>query len=678
VREIQGEGEGWFLSVAFSHDGKLLALGSQDEIALVDIATGKLIDRLTAKMSTVGFVGFGPDAKTLVSHSHDNKVRLWDLGSKKVLTEFNAKAAGHVVHPLFTSGFGKPSAPDESFGKANGTALSSDGKTVAVSAPYCVQLWDVVAGKQLFPDQTPADGCNKVAFSPDGRLVLVSNWEHSRLFDSVTGEVRKELPAGATYAVFSPDGKQIAFARYQDEKEQKAPVAFLWDVAEGKELLQLEHHRKERFDFEKLAFGPDGRTLLTLCTYVENAGYPDAALVHRWDTRTGKPLGSIHRSKTNAWKSAIATDGRTAAIMLRPGLLLTDVENDEDLWTREDGTPEGWSGYPVFSPDGGFLFAWSDDGYVAVWEIATRSVIARWGLCQDGNTKLGEWPVVDKHSKMVERETPFNQSYVQALAVSPDGRFVATSEQFNYQHHRADPTKPVPLPVIRIWEAGTGKEVQRLEGFRSAPPSLAFSPDGRRLASAFWNDTVLVWDVSRAARPEATRQKLTPEQLDKLWDNLALADGAKAYSALSALQEAPEEAVEFLARHVRPVPGADATRVQRLIQDLNSDEFTEREAGTKELKTLAARFRTTLRKALKDPASPEVKRRLETILSDAPRQLPVESLRMLRSIQTLERIGSAEALRVMNVLADGAPDAHETLAAQIALHRLTLRSKNAP
>ena len=40
VREIKGDGEGWFLSVAFSHDGKTLALGSKDEIALVDVAAG--------------------------------------------------------------------------------------------------------------------------------------------------------------------------------------------------------------------------------------------------------------------------------------------------------------------------------------------------------------------------------------------------------------------------------------------------------------------------------------------------------------------------------------------------------------------------------------------------------------------------------------------------------------
>jgi hypothetical protein len=233
------------------------------------------------------------------------------------------------------------------------------------------------------------------------------------------------------------------------------------------------------------------------------------------------------------------------------------------------------------------------------------------------------------------------------------------------------------LPLIRIWEAKTGKEIQRLERFRASPMSLAFSPDGRRLASAFYNDTVLIWDVSQATRPEGPRKKVTLDQLERLWADLALADGAKAYSSMTAFQEAPDQAVDFLARRVRPAPAADANRVQRLIDTLDSERFAEREASLKELKTLAAQFKIILRKALKNPPSLEVKRRLETILSEAPRQLPLESLRTLRCVQTLERIGSAEACRVIGVIADGAPGAHETLAAQTAIQRLTMRLKNA-
>jgi len=100
--------------------------------------------------------------------------------------------------------------------------------------------------------------------------------------------------------------------------------------------------------------------------------------------------------------------------------------------------------------------------------------------------------------------------------------------------------------------------------------------------------------------------------------------GGRRRFPLDVPSRGAEEAVEFLARHVLPVPEVDAKRVERLIQTLNSDEFTEREASTKELKELASQFKTTLtplRKALKDPASPEVKTRLESILADALQRL---------------------------------------------------------
>ena len=281
----------------------------------------------------------------------------------------------------------------------------------------------------------------------------------------------------------------------------------------------------------------------------------------------------------------------------------------------------------------------------------------------------------DKDSKG-EPELAFNQPEIEALVVSPDGRFVATSEQFERVHYRASSTKPTPSPAIRIWEAATGKEIQTLEGYRAACISLAFSPDGRRLASAFHNDTVLVWDISRTVRPEVRRQKLTLDQMEKLWMDLALADGGKAYNAICTMQDGPEEAIEYLKRHLRPVPMSDSKNVQRLIQSLGSNQFVDREASAKELVRLTAQFRMTIRMAVKTAASLEVKRRLESILAEAPRQLPPESLRTLRSIQTLERIGSTEASRLLSKLADGTPEAYETIAAQTALHRLTMRSKS--
>src|SRR5436189_4462033 len=103
-----------------------------------------------------------------------------------------------------------------------------------------------------------------MTYSPDGRLLLVGNWRQCRLWDSVTGEIHSELLVGVAWGAFSPNGKQLVFAHYPQDEDKEPPTAIIWDIAAGKEVRKLEHPRKERFCFQKLAFAPDSLYLLTL------------------------------------------------------------------------------------------------------------------------------------------------------------------------------------------------------------------------------------------------------------------------------------------------------------------------------------------------------------------------------------------------------------------------------
>src|SRR5262249_62048042 len=139
----------------------------------------------------------------------------------------------------------------------------------------------------------------------------------------------------------------------------------------------------------------------------------------------------------------------------------------------------------------------------------------------------------------------------------------------------------------------------------------------------------------------------------------------KAYRAMHSL--AQPKTIPYLRNHLRPVPLADVKRAEKLIGDLDSEQFALRRVATKELAKLAEQFEPLLRRSLETNPSEEVKRRIATILANSRVPPSGERLRTPRAIAILERIGTPEAEDVLRKLAGSDDTARETREAKESL-----------
>jgi RNA polymerase sigma factor (sigma-70 family) len=437
---------GWVSSLAFSPDGKTLAVGHGNAegpnlLSLWDVGTGKELRGIEAHgRQNVNSVAFSPDGKTLASGGDDRTIASWDATTGNLFWRSENQGAvaavafrpdgktivsggeGGVIHIWDTSTGTELSQMKGSEDKVTVVAVSPDGKVLASGGnDPTLRLWDIATGKELRNMETPCE--RGLAFAPDGRTLASSGHDCViRLWDVATGkEIRRTADQPTHSAIaFSPDGKTLASGGLNDFSVR------IWDAATARELRPFGGQRGGAVS--QLVFSPDGKILASGC------GDGDRA-VYLWDVATGAELRQFPLRGSDYYLSlAFSPNGALLAMMVKGEIQVWEVSTGKMLFQWKD--PEGHMACYGFSPDG-------------------RMLACGLGF-HKGDNQRGTVILLDVASGKVLDRLEGHPSWVDGLAFSPDGKTLASRswEGTKYVHPR----------MVFLWDVATGKELRRIRG----------------------------------------------------------------------------------------------------------------------------------------------------------------------------------------------------------------------
>ena len=471
-------------AASFSNDGKLLAVRDGQNVRVVEIESGRIVDQLEASG-----VAFSPDRQSIIygrpaggtpivrelATAHE-----WSLGSTVGTVAGLAVTADGRFAVASGSGGGGARVWDLATGQIvrdvqcpGGTQIYaiSASPRAAEFAGGCVDgsawLWESGSDRpvNLAPPRSGGMGPGPVVrFSTDGARIVIGSGGQLIAVDAATRQVvaRLTLPAAMLPYYLEHPGLDLSYldadTLKQMPKKAREELATAQRAAEHQDPRVVQLTRDSAQVITALAVHPNGRWVAVGRSY-------DFAL---WDIDSGQRVrllsGSTESGPPPAGSNAAAAGAGGLLSALKGGGKQPAAESaaaqQAALEAQFERLQPGARSV-AFTPDGRQLYA---DG--RFWDLATGHIVAtapRVASEADADGIVGR----------------LSAEIATVVALSPDGRLAARAIG----------------QVVRVMDVASGADIAELVGHTGLVQSMAFAPDGRTLVSGGVDGAVRVWTL---------------------------------------------------------------------------------------------------------------------------------------------------------------------------------------